>query len=373
MAIYTIGGDDYIWGPDGRTHSISNAISVDFEAAAELAKQLYKSKNPPWAKVSEERFKSAAKESDLSGRLKQVRDLLESIGVKTSSGKAIVIWGPNRLANASINSGNMKTGPTLCTNAAQASCPSGTNNRSGFRCPLYGSGCYAESGPQAIVHTSKLNRQAGVQHRSGAADATPEEVAEDEAQVLRVAYPIWKALRINNAVRLHVVGDCVTPRAVAMVSDAVSMYSEGPLQGPGTKSDGTEKNVWNYTHGWRDIPRSQWSERISVLASCDSVDQLPQAHELGYGCSVVVPDYLQNDMGEYRKGAYDAGNGFKLLPCPYELRDKNNREERVWCTECKLCLKDELLRRNKTAIAFAAHGSKANTVAKNLVNLTVEK
>ena len=373
MAIYTIGGDDYVWGPDGKTHDIRNVVSLGFDEAAEIVSLISKSKNPPWDETSKRKVRSAAKESDLRARLKNVKDLLASLGIKTSSGESILIWGSRGLANVAINSGNMKTGPALSTNAAQASCPSGTNNEAGFRCPLYGSGCYAESGRQAMTHTWKLNKQAGVHYSSGESSVSPEEVAEDEAQVLKLAYPLWKALRINNAVRLHVVGDCVSRESVSILGSAVEDLVEGSLSGPGTKPGGGAKNVWGYTHGWRSVPRSSWPSGISMLASCDSVDQLPEAHKQGYGCAIVVPDYLQNDMGQYLGGAYDAGNGFKLLPCPYEVREKNDHDERIWCTECKLCLRDDLLRSNKTAIAFAAHGPKAGKIAENLVNLTVEK
>jgi hypothetical protein len=381
MNIYSTGGDEAVWTPDGSAHALGSAAHLDYESAVELLRilGLAKARNPkkgageedPWRKISEDRVKKLLASPDIKSRFKAVQEALLELGMAPSKDKAqaIVLWSPRRLANVSLNSGNQKTGPTLCTNASQASCPDGVNNASGFRCPLYDSGCYAEDGNQGLQHTAKLNEAAGINTGKRAVGKdpsrsryTPEDVAEDEAAVLRIVHPFWQLLRLNNGVRLHVVGDCVTPAAARTVGAAARLFAEGRLTGAGVRESGAAdaRNVWNYTHGWRDVPRSAWPGEISVLASCDTVEDLEEAHRKGYGAAVVVPDYIQQKIGEtvrYSGKAMTTENGFRLIPCPYEVAHKNNQGQRMWCIECKLCLRDDFLHSTRSAIAFAAHGT----------------
>lgn len=386
----TTGGDTAIWTPRGGSRPLDSGevAHLDFEAAAELLRALgfrvrnpkEKSKGPKWDNISKAKVEALIKSSNLQDRFNALKQALLDAGMSKSKKDiaSIVLWSPRWLANASINSGNSKTGPTMCTNVSQASCPDGRNNASGFRCPLYDSGCYAEEGTQAVAHTKYLNEAAGISRLATGKDPsksryTPEDVAEDEAAVLRLAHPFWELLRLNNGVRLHVVGDCVTPAAARTVGSAARLFAEGRLSGAGVREGGAPdaKNVWNYTHGWRDVPRSAWPGEISVLASCDTVDDLEDAHRRGYGTCVVVPDYLQKKMGEQvvtLGKAMTTENGFRLIPCPHEVAAKNNKLERVWCLECKLCLRDGFLHRTRSAIAFAAHGQGNNPKSKRTVS-----
>jgi hypothetical protein len=394
MSIRTAGGDTHVWDIHGHTHGISGRtiVGVPADKAADYNAILYemitgeriRTRNPgEWEKVSKQKAKEIAKREGLSKRWSKVKKSLEEAGIKVGSGDglSIVFYSGNGQyeseASFSINTGNAKTGPGSASNVSQGSCPNGKNNKSGYRCPLLGTGCYAEEGSQGTWVTKRLNDFTNVAPRENKIPKiSPEKLAEAEALALKNAYLTWTLAGLNNGVRLHVVGDCVTPAAARTVNKAVEEYVREYLQGSGVRADKLTKNVWNYTHAWRDVPRSAWSPNISVLASCDTVDQLEEATAKGYGCAVVVPDYVQESLDKetgkatYSRKAFTAPNGFKLIPCPHEVQDKNgNNNNRVWCLECGLCMKDDWLRQNKAAIAFAAHTSGAQKVANELFKI----
>lgn len=288
-------------------------------------------------------------------------DTQKSMGITTvgDSGVAKVKnpAGPLKLATAAVNSANPKVGKALNTYAAQISCPNGTN--SSYRCPLYGDGCYAEGGPAGWT-TSRLNKAGGMtSYHDPHASVTAEQVAEDEAAALASVHKEWTRKRVNPFVRLHVVGDAVTRKAVQILNEALGQFI--------VAVSGGAKNIWNYTHGWRDIPRSAWRSDISVLASCDTEDDMPKAHSAGYACAIVLPRYVQAE-GKKLGAAYKLDNGFTIIPCPYEV-GRVVRGKQLQCVDCKLCMKDDFLRKNKAAIGFAAHGAKAEKITKRLVGI----
>lgn len=288
---------------------------------------------------------------------KQTSMGITTVGDAGDRGKVKNPGGPNKLATAVVNSDNPKVGKALNTYAAQVSCPNGTN--SSYRCPLYGDGCYAEGGPAGWT-TKRLNKAAGLAgYHDPNATYTPEQVAEDEAAALNATHKEWVKKRINPLVRLHVVGDCVTRKAVQILNEALGPYVEAIAGGA--------KNIWNYTHAWRDVPRSAWRPDISVLASCDTEDDITQAHSAGYACAIVVPRYVQAE-GKKLGAAYKLDNGFTIIPCPYEV-GRVVRGKQLQCVDCKLCMKDDLLRKNKAVIGFAAHGAKAEKIVKRLVDI----
>jgi len=267
--------------------------------------------------------------------------------------------GPLKLSTCVVNSANAKVGKALSTYAAQVSCPNGSN--ASYRCPLYGDGCYAELGnTQAGFTTNRLNKAAGLgSYEDPSSPYTPEQVAEDEAAGLVATYKEWKKKRLNPWVRLHVVGDCVTPAAVRILNEAIGPYVESV--------PGGAKNVWNYTHAWRDVPRSAWRSDISVLASCDTEDDIPKAYAAGYPGAIVVPRYVQAE-GKKVGSAYKLDNGFTIIPCPYEV-GRLVKGKQLQCVDCKLCMKDDFLRKSKAVIAFAAHGGGAEKITKRLVDI----
>lgn len=278
------------------------------------------------------------------------------------------VMGPAGLAKAMINSANAKVGHAFATLTAQSSCPDGKN--ASYRCPLYNNGCYAEDpqGGKTIFTTKKLNEAAGlVSHNSTGSTATPLEVATDEAAAIEAAIPLWKKLRVNNWVRLHVVGDAVTAECARIISKAADLLA-------GASPVGT-KNIWNYTHGWRQVPRNAWSSNISMLASCDTIEDLPKAHAKGYATAIVMPKQLMKAMGEQQNKdfgkSFELPNGFKAVPCPYEIGNIVKVKAKQ-CIECKLCMKESWLKSSRSVIVFAAHTSKSEAESKKLIDITID-
>jgi hypothetical protein len=275
--------------------------------------------------------------------------------------------GPNKLATTVINTGNPKVGVSTATYAAQVSCPNGENTN--YRCPLYGNGCYAEEGPVGWT-TKRLNKDAGLRSYSDPnARFSPLDVAMDEAESMNQTHKSWLKKKKNNWVRLHVVGDSVTSECAKIVSSAAERY---------VASSGVAgaKNVWNYTHAWRAVPRDAWSSKISVLASCDKVEDLPKAHSKGYATAIVLPQEFMEELGRQQNVEFGKSfmlpNGFKAIPCPYEIAKLVPGAKKRQCVECHLCMRDEWLKNSKCVIAFAAHTSKAEVVSSGLIQISAE-
>ncbi len=226
------------------------------------------------------------------------------------------------LAKAIEVSSNRKLGPVATTSVSQVSCPG--------ECPWYddgkqGSPCYANNGFLGWS-TTKLNAAKG-DHLNA---------AQQEAAAIR-------SLSGSRPLRLHVVGDCKDERSTKIIAKAAERYR--------AKHD---QPVWTYTHAWRDVDRKAWG-RISVLASCDSLAQVSQAKANGYATALVVDHFEETK-------AYHRG-GVKIVPCPQETG-------RVpLCTDCRLCFKDDLLKRADITIAFAAHSGGAKRMREKLAQI----
>lgn len=284
------------------------------------------------------------------------------------------IWSSRKLAVLGVKAGNSKLGEGAgaphTTSVSQLSCPDGQNNS--YRCPLYGGGgCYAEDGRLAMGTTKKVNDAAGLDRSKGSSSSqyTAQDVADDEAEVISQVVASQAKLPPNKwpLMRLHIVGDAPTDEAAKTLRDAVGDYPHHD-QIPGER-------VWAYTHAWRTVSRSSWGDHISVLASCDTPEDVIEAHSRGYAAAIVVPCFK-------RKAAYDSGYGFKILPCLEESDKPENLcggvkaakgEETVgtnFCKTCRLCLQDKRLRNNKLVIAFAVHNavpSKKSALKKKLL------
>jgi len=215
---------------------------------------------------------------------------------------------------------NRKIGPVSATYVSQKSCPKD--------CPLLEFGCYAEHGPVGY-HTRRLNQGATID---------PVGLARLEAQGIR-------NLSGQRDLRLHVVGDCRTNTAAAIVARAARHH--------GRKS---QKTVWTYTHAWRKVRRESWMD-VSVLASVESLPDIRETMEQGYAAAVIVSQfrqptpYLQDDL--------------LVIPCLYQTLG-------MTCLECRLCLDDQSLLQRRAVIAFQAHGVLAGRVRQRLPLPVVE-
>lgn len=161
----------------------------------------------------------------------------------------------------------------------------------------------------------------------------PMHIAQAEAEAI-------SELSGDKPLRLHVVGDCRTSRAAEILSNVAFKYKLKANQ-----------PVWTYTHAWREIPREKWGD-ISVLASCETFDDVIKAHNRGYATCMV------------RYSPFDKRfkwNDFTMQPCLEMTVGKQ-------CKDCKLCFNDTLLKDHKTIICFFPHGARKNKVTEILKN-----
>lgn len=208
---------------------------------------------------------------------------------------------------------NKKVGKMSATYVTQASCGD---------CRLRGNGCYAEHGTVRWV-TNRLNANPTVD---------PTEIAQDEADAV-------DTLSGRRHLRGHVVGDCPTDEAAKIVSAAYERYMAKHGKKAGT-----------YTHQWKNVSRESWGQ-VSVLASCESLEEVRQATAKGYKTALVVTEYE-------RDTAYEV-DGVRIIPCP-EMTGRAKS-----CEECLLCWRGDKV---PGTIAFKAHGKGAAQV-RDLIQL----
>jgi hypothetical protein len=103
--------------------------------------------------------------------------------------------------------------------------------------------------------------------------------------------------------------------------------------------------IWTYTHSWRQVKRSSWGRAISVLASCEALEQARAAMKRGYAAAVVVVRHPQGG-----KAWRDRETGIRVIPCPEQTRG-------IVCTSCRLCWREKWLKESRTVIGFEVHGS----------------
>lgn len=209
-------------------------------------------------------------------------------------------------------SGNAKLGDISSTMVAQNTCPDD--------CALRRAGCYAERG-LVNLHTMRINRQAKVRKR--AKDALRIELAKLEAKKIRLLTGLRK-------LRGHVVGDCPTAASARIVGPAMVEHEQKH-----------GKAAWTYTHAWRRIAFSMW-KGARVLASCNTVREIPQARQRGYGTAVIVPEHPTNKIYTLQ--------GERIIPCPAQFERHGKRL--VTCEFCTLCSRGNWLRDNKLSIGF---------------------
>lgn len=223
----------------------------------------------------------------------------------------------NKIAGAVERSKNSKVGDVSATYVSLKSCPA--------CCALRGQGCYAELG-KVGMYVRKL-------------DKTADERAVDGRDMARAEARAIDGLTGQRPLRLHVSGDTRTATNAKIVAGAAERYI----------ARGAQK-VWSYTHAWRDVPRRSWG-KVSMLASCETVDDAARALKKGYAPAVVVAEHPADG-----RAVRDERTGVKLIPCPAQTRDE------VTCESCRLCWNDDKLKADRAAITFAAHGPRQGAV-----------
>jgi hypothetical protein len=215
---------------------------------------------------------------------------------------------------------SQKVGDVSVTYAPVQSCPS--------TCRFLNNGCYAQNGHCGFTFRRLSNAL------KSKARVRPSEIAKAEAKAIT-------GLSGARHLRLHVSGDCKTPEAAEILSNAADNYIKKH-----------NKRVWTYTHSWDVIPRHKWGN-ISVIASCETFDEVKKATKSGYAtCLTRYKPFDKSFMW----------NGYKMIPCLEQTRGIN-------CDKCMLCMKDEMLLRNKSIVCLFSHGSQKNKINKTLKEL----
>lgn len=216
-------------------------------------------------------------------------------------------WEPNPPALISVKSGNPKTGPISNTFSSQAGCSTA--------CEHFHNGCYTEHGTSWFV-TRRVN-------------ASP---VRDPLEIAKAEAALIDKLPGDVDLRLNEVGDCATEEGARhRSSSCVRMEQRSPN---GSKAFG-------YTHAWRTVP-VEAHQGISILASCESAEDVKLAHARGYATAIVVPEFKSEK-------AYEI-DGIRILPCPNETRG-------IQCIKCRLCMQAGHLRERGLTIGFTPHGS----------------
>jgi len=205
-----------------------------------------------------------------------------------------------------LNSNNAKIGNIAATYLPiKSTCPS--------TCALKDNGCYAQLGNVFF----QVNRLEKLTEGKKAYDIVRAEAREIIAK---------GKLAHGKTLRLHVSGDARTDKSAKLLSKAAKSWNG---------------KVYTYTHAWRSVSRESWGE-ISVLASCESIEDAKRALKKGYAPSLVVKEHAGAK-------AY-VQDGLKIIPCPSQTKG-------ITCEKCNLCMNDKMLRDQNAAIGFAVHGS----------------
>jgi len=230
--------------------------------------------------------------------------------------------GEGVAAHATERSQNAKIGPVSVTTTGIQSCGA---------CPLKDRGCYAQQGPLGWM-VARMDRHVV-------------ENGLDEIAIANAEASAIDGLSTRTALRLHQAGDCKTNEAARIVSEAADRHAAW-----------TGFPSWSYTHQWRGVDRESWNG-VSILASCDTLDQIPDAQARGYATAVVVESFPSQK-------AWKLDNGQTIVPCP-EMTGRA-----MSCADCKLCWNDKRLLASRTTIAFEVHGSQSKKAALALKMVT---
>lgn len=199
-----------------------------------------------------------------------------------------------------LRSSNAKIGPIPQTSRPQVTCPTD--------CPLMNSGCYGENRPGRPSIFDMVEKSANLT----AVDA----IATD-------------APKSAPAVRFNVVGDYLNDDGTPD-TDYIEATNRVATSRPWV--------AIAYTHAWRTLSPDMFD--YTVRASCQSEDEVREAHAAGWATVVVdpgpdAPDTLIGSIIDERT----------VVQCPVTTGRANS------CAECRLCGRDAAV------VAFPVHGS----------------
>lgn len=160
------------------------------------------------------------------------------------------------------------------------------------------------------------------------------------------------ALRVyaSRPLRIHVAGDSCTVEGTRAIAEAAARYID---------SGGGQ--VWGYTRGWRDVPRSAWG-RVNIFASLEHPREAVQAIARGYAVAAVVDEFAPTNGRAYKID----GSPVAWVPCPALVDDTPDGPS---CVSCKLCHASDARRDAGRGILFSAHSGGAREGKRRLALL----
>jgi hypothetical protein len=251
-----------------------------------------------------------------------------------------ILWNPR--------SSNSKTGPIPVSTTAKASCPT--------TCPFRGNGCYAESGPLAMLWNSMSDAGPNASFPQGRGQMRTTDWEGLCAEVEKL--PAGQLWRHNQAGDLpHANGAICIPELM----DLVKANAKAKARGFTYTHHDVENDVFNL-----NAVRFANEDGFTINLSANSLAHADTLAALNAGPVVTVlpADTLPawNAPGPRGKGPtgllprLETPQGRKVVICPATYRDD------VSCASCKLCAIAE----RDFIIGFPAHGSskrKASAVA----------
>lgn len=232
-------------------------------------------------------------------------------------------WQP-ALATALDRTTDNKLGNVAATQTSQLTCPDTCPFKPVFdheNGRIIPKGCYFNDG-KAMVSSLRLWHT----DPYATADAIYDELVE-------------KVDRLDGRrhIRYQIGGDWTDDENVKKVAAAHDRYSaKHGMRG------------WTYSHHTKNLDRASFGN-ISVLASCETPDEVRDANVRGYAAAIVVEEFPNGAK------AFDL-DGVTAVPCPNQIN------KRIKCSDCMLCSKDKVLLERGLTVAFRAHGREADQV-----------
>lgn len=219
-------------------------------------------------------------------------------------------------------SSNKKTGPIAVSTTSRDSCsPS---------CPLFGNGCYAETGPLKL-HWDKVSDGPWAEKPRG----TDIETFIRELKTL----PEGSCLRHNQAGDLPHFNGSINAHALGLIANACA---ERKLK------------AWTYTHhdiehyGNRELIKASPSMGMVVNVSAHSQAHAIDVYRQGMPAVCIVPKDTQVNTW--------CTDSVRFVVCPAQTK------QNLTCAECKLCANAD----RTCVVAFKAHGTQAKKVEQTI-------
>jgi hypothetical protein len=248
------------------------------------------------------------------------------------------------------------------TYASQETCPR--------TCPFLGSGCYGEGG---MVMMAALSCNESCKDELTCAKEEADAIA-DLAQIVADRPGTMRDSKKGRLplLRLHTVGDCRSTAAARLIGDACEYYTWVHAMSPRIELTKGERPVWGYTHSWRVIPYEAWGDGISMVASCNHIDEVRDAYERGYKMVSLVTgaegpkDHPHPKLKDGKTKPFPIehdGLKIRLMPCKAQVDPKGASSCSSNCRWCLMARSPQLFGGvDVVCIVLAVHGAKGTVI-----------